>query len=485
MVDDFYENLTALTDNLSDIVFSRYAEVTKVDGFSVECKENESGVVHINVPIINNFEVEVGDFIILGFVDNDLYNPVALGMLEPRGGGGGDVPIVTAWEQTLSDSKVPSEKLTKNTLDTKVDKETGKGLSTEDYTTSEKTKLAGIESEANKTIVDSSLSSISENPVQNKIIKSAIDYKINISDIIDNLTTNESYKPLSARQGKILKDLIDSLHPNVSNINLSTNKDVLSYYDREVALLIATALNSQNQPVAGVVVTFYKGSTPVGTATTNQQGIAIITYHSSGEGLLTFTAQADNVTSSNIQIADCKYADIGTTDKTANYTSRYLEGSGTATITHNTNDYTITNDGSGTKVLILENLPLTNFTMEADFKPTSGNVGLAYSTRNTYGDVYGVETDLNHMNGWRYILGSFSTPLGYSNPLSRTLTGYNTHLKLIKQESNLTVQTYDNADSTQVYTKSITLPADFTGAVNPGVGVGGNNTGYFKNLKIY
>ena len=35
-------------------------------------------------------------------------------------------------------------------MDNKVDKITGKGLSTEDYTTAEKTKLSGIEAEANK-----------------------------------------------------------------------------------------------------------------------------------------------------------------------------------------------------------------------------------------------------------------------------------------------------------------------------------------------
>ena len=40
--------------------------------------------------------------------------------------------------------------LIKNKLDTKVDKEDGKGLSTNDYTADEKTKLAGIEAEANK-----------------------------------------------------------------------------------------------------------------------------------------------------------------------------------------------------------------------------------------------------------------------------------------------------------------------------------------------
>lgn len=42
------------------------------------------------------------------------------GNIHISGGGGGDVDIVTSWEETLSDEKVPSEKLTKNTIDTKV-----------------------------------------------------------------------------------------------------------------------------------------------------------------------------------------------------------------------------------------------------------------------------------------------------------------------------------------------------------------------------
>lgn len=93
---------------------------------------------------------------------------------------------------------------------TKVDKETGKGLSTNDYTTAEKNKLAGIEAQANKYVlptaaadvlggvkvganlsitngvlsadaqhidVDSALSSTSENPVQNKVINTALGLK--------------------------------------------------------------------------------------------------------------------------------------------------------------------------------------------------------------------------------------------------------------------------------------------------------------------
>ena len=59
-------------------------------------------------------------------------------------------------------------------INNKVDKVTGKGLSSNDYTTAEQTKLAGIEAQANKTIVDSALSASSTNPVQNKIVNDAI-----------------------------------------------------------------------------------------------------------------------------------------------------------------------------------------------------------------------------------------------------------------------------------------------------------------------
>lgn len=60
----------------------------------------------------------------------------------------------------------------------KVDKVDGKDLSTNDYTTNEKNKLAGIATGATKVIVDSALSSTSTNAIQNKVVanmKSDID----------------------------------------------------------------------------------------------------------------------------------------------------------------------------------------------------------------------------------------------------------------------------------------------------------------------
>ena len=58
---------------------------------------------------------------------------------------------------------------TNEALQARVMKETGKGLSSNDYTNSEKAKLEGIEAGANKTIVDSAWDINSTNPVQNKM----------------------------------------------------------------------------------------------------------------------------------------------------------------------------------------------------------------------------------------------------------------------------------------------------------------------------
>ena len=69
----------------------------------------------------------------------------------------------------------------------KVDKEVGKGLSSNDFTTEEKEKLARLQ-ETVQIDIDSALSSTSENPVQNKIISAAI---TNLTDLISSTITNE------------------------------------------------------------------------------------------------------------------------------------------------------------------------------------------------------------------------------------------------------------------------------------------------------
>lgn len=66
-------------------------------------------------------------------------------------------------------------------LAVKVDKVNGKGLSANDFTDALKEKLEAIAEGANKTVVDSTLNASSENPVQNKAVKAAIDKKLDAS----------------------------------------------------------------------------------------------------------------------------------------------------------------------------------------------------------------------------------------------------------------------------------------------------------------
>lgn len=88
---------------------------------------------------------------------------------------------------------------TKNESDNRyVSRESGKGLSTNDYTSADKDKLVGIEAEANKTIVDDHLSSDSKNPVQNKVINTKFKGVDNdLSDIIQCLTTTTKGKTIN------------------------------------------------------------------------------------------------------------------------------------------------------------------------------------------------------------------------------------------------------------------------------------------------
>jgi len=84
MSDDFLENLTSLTDNLNDIAFTRFVTITNVnsDG-TIDCQE-DNGTVHKNVKNSTFFKPSVEDLIILGFADNDIYEPFVLGCIDVK-----------------------------------------------------------------------------------------------------------------------------------------------------------------------------------------------------------------------------------------------------------------------------------------------------------------------------------------------------------------------------------------------------------------
>ena len=98
--------------------------------------------------------------------------------------------------------------------------------------------------------------------------------------------------------------------PVVTSVSLTSDKSILSYADSESAVLSATVLDDSSNPMSGETVTFYKGSTSIGTATTNSSGIATKSYSATGAGDVTFKATCESIDSSTITVEDCYYANL-------------------------------------------------------------------------------------------------------------------------------------------------------------------------------
>lgn len=233
MADNLYDNLLRATDNTKDITTEKYGTITKINNDNkANVKEEENDIEHSNVPILSNIPCETGDKVIIGFIDNSIYNPVITGNLT-RG-------ILDGIEHPC-DLKVLEEDLVLDFCD-----ETGHGeASTTTKPTNEViesfalnnlgTASGANQSEINQAIntrigqggggsivVDDTLSTTSTNPVQNKVINEALEDKANYTH--SHTTSDiENFPTLStvATTGSY-NDLTDK--PNISGKEDATNK---------------------------------------------------------------------------------------------------------------------------------------------------------------------------------------------------------------------------------------------------------------------
>lgn len=112
-------------------------------------------------------------------------------------------------EDFTTEEKAKLASLTNIDISGKVDKEEGKGLSTNDFTTAEKTKLEGIAEGATRVIVDDTIKE-STNAVQNSAVKKALDGKADNSVFTESInglvpkadTTNEKSTAVLTAEGK-------------------------------------------------------------------------------------------------------------------------------------------------------------------------------------------------------------------------------------------------------------------------------------------
>ena len=111
------------------------------------------------------------------------------------------------------------DETSRKNITNKVDKVDGKGLSTNDYTTNEKNKLAGIASGANKTVVDSSLSSSSTNPVQNKVVNTAIS---NLNTLVGNTAVSTQISNAISELDMLTVDITNVEQGTATGINADT-----------------------------------------------------------------------------------------------------------------------------------------------------------------------------------------------------------------------------------------------------------------------
>ena len=167
------------------------------------------------------------------------------------------VYVNNAWEMFGSASIDLSQYATKTELNGKVDKVTGKSLSTNDYTTEEKNKLSGIEAQANKTIVDDALSSTSTNPVQNKKVKEALD-NLDAGDIAYD--DEETYSEGSVGDGlSSVKAEINQLSESIAPVE-STTTATAAHAVGELFMMGETLLVALSAIAVGDTITTDGGS---------------------------------------------------------------------------------------------------------------------------------------------------------------------------------------------------------------------------------
>ena len=182
-----------------------------------------------------------------------------------------------------------------NLLNEKVDKVEGKGLSTNDYTSEEKDKLGKIEPEANKTIVDAELSSTSTNPVQNKVVNSALSGKVPMTRTINDkaLSSNITLSASDVGAAAASHDHND-IYYTEAEINTKVNA-LNTAIDEKVPT--TRTINSKDLSSNIVLTAEDVGADPVGSASTaeeNAKAHAVELALAAGEDAKGWIATAKN-----------------------------------------------------------------------------------------------------------------------------------------------------------------------------------------------
>lgn len=164
-----------------------------------------------------------------------------------------------------SDAEKPISTATQTALDKKVDIETGKGLSTNDFTDDEKFKLGEIEDNANRTIVDNKITALGTNPVKGSAIYDELN---NLKNYVgDNYLKKQKVAPKyntiyglvkeTAEQTMFSYDALEKRADKVTAIDSTNKTDTTKYTSVKAA---ADYVDSKSIYYIPIIVTYTDNS---------------------------------------------------------------------------------------------------------------------------------------------------------------------------------------------------------------------------------
>ena len=242
------------------------------------------------------------------------------------------------------------------------------------------------------------------------------------------------------------------------SVTLSADKSVLSYYDGESATLSATVLDANSRPCSGETVEFFNGSTSMGTATTNDSGVATKSYSSAGVGDVTFTAEVGNLVSEIFVVEDCFFNGLNTDAFTIPANTTFSNDGDMITATTTT---------SGEKLVYLDHT-LSN-TDNWEFEIEIAQLGVSQSIAPFWNDnsFWGGQTNGNFNQVYSNMNGE--------STLSETVT-IDKLFKITRQDGVTTVSYNDKT----VQSKTVSHKSSF----RVGFYINRSRTQYYKNIKL-
>lgn len=280
-----------------------------------------------------------------------------------------------------------------------------------------------------------------------------------------------------------IKDII--IKP-LSQFDVTTNKNILSYSDNDTSTLTATYTHTDT---SDYTVEWYNGSTLLGSSSFVGDTASYV-YESTGIGDVEVTAKVVDTNESvivtdSIVLEDCYYYDDMSTDRTSSYNSLLNNNSKS----YNTDCIVFNNTGGGFSGLSPCSVSSSNhYLFEVDVK-TSGTGGTIHGIILCLQNNHYISLSLYDSSIGVYDYGNGSQWIFQTTSVSYTISEYH-HISMEVDGDKMSVNVYDN-NNNLIYSKiGFTLPSEYRNntiqfaPTSYRLGNGTTTTVSFKNYKI-